>query len=300
MYSELCGQFIYLAPLRRLFTLNSSHVKHHVNTNVPFLGTEDSLSRSIDVTIDFPSDVEFCKAGSADETTDKDNFSNQIFAFIKTEQLSICLVENLCSSKGFTCDYVTSGKKVQIMFTLEQTSSLGNPSILYTDAEAIEAATIIIEVNDARSSKRALLDLRADEVTVTTETRCDASHIEVAGECVQCPLGYGLLVDRSHCEVCNIGFYSDVANLDACQICSDDKTTYSIGSTSASDCKERSEFCRIPAAPQHTGLYPPAASIVPYERVVTVFCDTGYALEENVPKTFRCTDSAISPICYSK
>ena len=155
-------------------------------------------------------------------------------------------------------------------------------------------------MDDDRSRKRAVLDLTANAITVTTGSICEASHIEVAGECVQCPLGYGLLADKSHCEVCSIGSFSDVTNLDGCQTCSNDKTTYNIGSTSASDCKVRSDFCRIPAAPQHTGLNPSAASIVPYEKLVTVFCDTGYALEENVSETFRCTDTAISPICYSK
>ena len=96
------------------------------------------VSRSIDITIDFPSDVEFCKAGSVHKTADEELFSDQIFAFIKTEQLSECLGEDMCISKNFICNYVTSGKKVKIMFSLEQTSSLDHhPSMLYTDAKAI-------------------------------------------------------------------------------------------------------------------------------------------------------------------
>ena len=253
--------------------------------------------RSIDFTVVFTSDTEYCKDASEDKKVE-----DALSAFLIKDNLVGCLVENQCEMKDYDCTW--ADKVLSIKFSLNQLVLLADPSVLTDDAAAINKATFSLTISTGVSVraggrvKRSDLSLSSGTVGSTTVTACGADYLSVNDACVQCPVGYG--ASNAKCVACPKGSYSDAKNIAACTTCSDGKTTLATGSDSADDCKDPSTLCTVPAAPENGALVPPPGASVADGFSIAVSCVSGYAVGDGMSDKFSCTGTPKAPSCYCK
>ena len=249
----------------------------------------------------FPSSFEYCQTG-ADKATHTQTFESTLKLAITEANLSECLYQKYCDCVEFTCDHISAKNAINIHFVLEQKAHFSDAGLMLRDRKRLESATISVSIDNPNSKKRAIESLTntQSESISSIVTTCAGGTMSVENACVKCPAGFGKVSVEDKCEVCPRGKYSDSDNLAECTECPGGKTTHTIGSTDSSDCKSLDEFCKVPHATAETVLIPATGSILPYDNMIKVKCITGYALEDVSPTSFKCTDSAIAPICYRK
>ena len=211
---------------------------------------------------------------------------------VEEENIVTCTTGGYCSWGQFSCTYDTN--VLTAGFTLTQTHSLSDKTLVTADEERIKTQLVskVLQVNTGK--KRATESATVTSVTAVTETTCSVDRVEVDGSCILCPAGWGL--SGSTCNVCAQDTYSTGDNMLACTPCSGSTTTYTVGSTKESDCKDKADICVVEASTDGATYTPPVGSRIPYNNHITVHCGAGKATADEVPSSFKC--GANPPQCY--
>ena len=226
------------------------------------------------------------------DTTGVGQVENALRKLVEEGNIVTCTTGGYCTWGQFTCVHDTN--VLTIGFRLTQTHSLSDKTLVTADADRIKTQLVdkVLEVNTGK--KRATESATVTAVTVETDTICPAGSVEVDNSCTLCPAGWGL--SGGTCNVCGLGFYSIGDNTNPCTQCSDSKTTFTIGSTTTSDCKDVGDICEVKASTDGATYSPPAGSRIPYNTHIAVSCGAGKATAANVDSSFRC--GADPPQCY--
>ncbi|KAL5258468.1 hypothetical protein ACHWQZ_G009090 [Mnemiopsis leidyi] len=212
--------------------------------------------------------------------------------YVQDQNIVTCTNGGYCSWGGFSCTH--NANVLTVGFRLTQTHSLSDKTLVTADGERIKADLVDKAIPVNTGKKRETQTATVTSVTVATETTCSSSTVEVDNSCTLCPAGWG--VKDGTCNVCAIGSYGTENNKAACTQCSDSKTTYNIGSTAQSDCKEESDICTVPVSDETATYSPPSGSRIPFNTLITVSCATNHATEISVASVFKC--GAVAPQCY--